>query len=158
MEQTTFKMQISYGAEKMCALQRYMKDDSELRFGVESLLDALYQSQVPTEVREAIEKRNMAQSGEEPETLEQFVREHPNDVIQIMSPGGYVTIAPDRPLNELFVHAGERGTEVSVTWDELRGQTVENCNYDPADRSWSLLTIDPSLNQPAQAPGMQPQM
>ncbi|WP_444640757.1 hypothetical protein ACRQU7_10710 [Caproiciproducens sp. R1] len=154
MKQAAFKMQISYDAEKLCALQKYMKDESELRSGMESLLDTLYQSHVPAAVREVIDKRNMAQSGEEPETLEQFVREHPNDVIQIMSPGGYVTIAPDRPLNELFAHAGERGTEIPVTWEELRGQTVESCHYHPADRSWNLLTVDPSLNQPVQAPEM----
>lgn len=158
MKQAAFKMQISYDAEKLCALQRYMKDESELRSGMESLLDALYQYNVPTEVREAIDKRSMVQSEEKPETLEQFVREHPNDVIQIMSPCGYVTIAPDRPLSELFAHAGERGTEIPVTWEKLREQTVENCNYDPAGRSWNLLTDDPSLNQPTQAPGMQPQM
>lgn len=33
----------------------------------------------------------------EPMTLEQFRQKHPNDVIQIMSPGGYVTLPPDRP-------------------------------------------------------------
>ena len=151
-------MQISYDDEKMCALQKYMKDESELRSGVESLLKALYQTHVPAGVRETIDRRNMAQSEKEPETLEQFVREHPNDMIQIMSPGGFVTIAPNRPLNELFAHAGERGTEISVTWEELKGQTVGNCHYDPADRSWNLLTYDYSLNPPVQSPGMQPQI
>jgi hypothetical protein len=111
---------------------------------------------VPPEVREDIERRNIiAQSEQEPETLEQFVQEHPDDMIQIMSPGGYVTIAPGRPLSDLFANAGERGTEIPVTWDELKGQTVENCNYDPADRNWNLLTDDPSLNQLTQAPEMQ---
>lgn len=154
MKETSFNLQISYDDEKLCALRKYMKDDSELRAGIEALLDSAYRSRVPAEVRADINRRNQAAITEEPMTLEQFVREHPDDTFQIMSPGGYVTISPDRPLEKLLAHAGERGTEMAVTWEELKDQVVENCHYDPSDRSWRLLTDDPALNDPIQSPGM----
>ena len=40
--------------------------------------------------------------------------QHPNDKIQIMSPVGYVTISPKRPLTGLFAHEGVRGTEIPI--------------------------------------------
>ncbi|HEY9161015.1 MAG TPA: hypothetical protein VIS94_08020 [Desulfomonilia bacterium] len=90
----------------------------------------------------------------EPMTLEQFRLEHPNDVIVIMSPGGYVTISPDRPLDQLYAHAGVRGTEIPVSWEELKDQTVESCNFNEADGNWYLLTAEPSLDCPTQTIGM----
>lgn len=90
----------------------------------------------------------------EPITLEQFVQEHPNDVIYIMSPGGYVTISPTKPLNELYAHAGVRGTELPIPWEELKDQVVENSNFNEFDGYWYLLTVEPSLNNPIQAPEM----
>lgn len=158
MNETSFKMQIWYDAKKLCTLQRYMKDESALRAGVESLLDALYQSQVPAEVREAVDRRNAAQTVERRETLGQFVREHPDDVVRVMSPNGYVTISPDQPPDKLFAHAGVSGTETPIAWEELKDQVVENLHYDPAGRNWRLLTDCPSQDSQAQAPGMRPQM
>lgn len=90
----------------------------------------------------------------DPMTLEQFRLEHPNDVIQIMSPGGYVTLSPDRSLDELFAHAGVRGTEIPIPWEELKDQIVENCNFNEVDGNWYLLTVEPSLDCPTQTIGM----
>lgn len=90
----------------------------------------------------------------EPMTLEQFWREHPNDVIQIMSPGGYVTLSPNRPPDQLSAHAGVRGTEMPISWDELKDQVIQNCSFDQADESWYLFTVEPSLDCPTQTLGM----
>lgn len=87
-------------------------------------------------------------------TLEQFVQEHPNDMIQIMSPGGYVTIGPDREFEKLIAHAGFRGTEIPIPWEELKDQIVESCNFNETDRNWYLLTAEPSLDCPTQTIGM----
>ncbi len=87
-------------------------------------------------------------------TLEQFRLEHPNDVIQIMSPGGYVTLAPGRPLDELHAHAGVRGTEVPIPWEEIKDQIVESCNFSESDGNWYLLTAEPPLDSPAQTLSM----
>jgi len=90
----------------------------------------------------------------EPMTLEQFRHDHPNDVIRIMSPGGFVTLSPNRPLDQLSAHAGVRGTEIPVSWEELKDQIVQNCNFNQADGNWYLLTVEPSLDCPLQAPSM----
>jgi hypothetical protein len=90
----------------------------------------------------------------EPMTLEQFRQEHPNDVIQIMSPGGYVTLPPDSPMDQLTAHAGERGTEIPVLWEELKDQIVESCNFNEVDHNWYLLTAEPTLDCPTQTIGM----
>jgi len=90
----------------------------------------------------------------EPMTLEQFRQEHPNDVIQIMSPGGYVTLPPDRPLDQIYAHAGVSGTEIPVSWAELKDHIVESCNFNEADGNWYLLTAEPSLDCPMQTIGM----
>mgnify|MGYP000291887348 CR=1 FL=1 len=74
--------------------------------------------------------------------------------IEIMSPVGYVTLSPDRPLDELFAHAGVRGTEIPISWEELKDQIVESCNYNEADGNWYLLTAESTLNYPAQTIGM----
>ncbi len=87
-------------------------------------------------------------------TLEQFVQEHPKDMIQIMSPGGYVAIGPDRLFDKLFAHAGVRGTEMPISWEELRNQIIENCNFNENDGNWYLLTSEPSQDYPIQAPEM----
>ncbi len=79
-------------------------------------------------------------------TLEQFRLEHPNDVIQIMSPGGYVTLVPDSPLDDLHAHAGVGGTEIPIPWEELKDQVVEKCNFNEAEGNWYLLTAALSLN------------
>lgn len=83
-------------------------------------------------------------------TLEQFRLEHPNDVIQIMSSGGYVTLSPNRPLDELVAHAGVRGTEIPIPWEELKNQIVERCNFNESDGNWYLLTAEPSMGYPTQ--------
>ena len=87
-------------------------------------------------------------------TLEQFVQEHPNEVIHIMSPGGYISLVPGTPLDNLYAHAGVRGTELPIQWEELKDQVVENCNFSESDGYWYLLTVEPSLNNPIQAPEM----
>lgn len=87
-------------------------------------------------------------------TLEQFRLEHPNEVIQIMSPGGYVTLSPDIPLDQLQAHAGVRGTEIPIPWEELKDQIVESRNFNEADGNWYLLTAEPSLDCPTQTIGM----
>jgi hypothetical protein len=83
-------------------------------------------------------------------TLEQFWLEHPSDVIQIMSPGGYVTLPPNRPLEELVAHAGVWGTEIPILWEELKDQIVERCNFNESDGNWYLLTAEPSMDNPPQ--------
>jgi hypothetical protein len=90
-------------------------------------------------------------------TLEQFVQEHHDQVIEIMSPGGYVTIRPDRPMDELFAHAGVSGTEIPITWDELKEQVVnlaEHCNYSESDERWYLLSEVPSQERLTEGPEM----
>ncbi|AEY67560.1 hypothetical protein [Clostridium sp. BNL1100] len=87
-------------------------------------------------------------------TLEQFVQEHPDQVIEIMSPGGYVTIHPAISRDKLYAHAGVSGTEMPISWDELKEQVVEdkNCNYSERDGRWYLLSEMPSQDGPEQAP------
>lgn len=87
-------------------------------------------------------------------TLEQFRLEHPEDIIQIMSPVGYVTLFPERSLDELLAHAGVRGTEISISWDELKNQVVDSCNFNETDGNWYLLTSEPTLDCPTQIMGM----
>lgn len=51
-------LQIQYGAEKLSALQRYMKKkDADLPAELEETLDRLYEKYVPNAVREYIEGR-----------------------------------------------------------------------------------------------------
>lgn len=88
-------------------------------------------------------------------TLEQFIQEHPGTEIEIMSPGGYVTIRPDKPLDKLSAHAGVSGSDRAVGWEELREQVVENCNFNKSQGRWYLLTGEPAQDCPVQAPQMQ---
>ena len=55
MKQST--VQIRYDAEKLRVLRQYVKDEAELQAGLESLLQALYETHVPAEVRENIDGR-----------------------------------------------------------------------------------------------------
>ena len=89
-------------------------------------------------------------------TLEQFIKEHPDQIIEIMSPGGYVTIRPDRPLDKLFAHAGVSGTETAMPWDELKEQVVEeeHCNFNERDGRWYLLSEMPSQECLTEGPEM----
>lgn len=50
-------VQIQYDAEKLRVLRQYAKDEAELKAGLESLLQALYETHVPAEVRENIDRR-----------------------------------------------------------------------------------------------------
>ncbi|MGE5614271.1 MAG: DUF6103 family protein [Bacillota bacterium] len=56
MKQST--IQIRYDAEKLRILRQYIKDEAELKAGLESLIQALYETHVPAEVRETIDGRN----------------------------------------------------------------------------------------------------
>jgi hypothetical protein len=56
MKKTTVK--ISFEAEKLHAIHRYMKDEAELQAELDALLQALYEKHVPTPVREYIESRD----------------------------------------------------------------------------------------------------
>ncbi|MCG9967470.1 DUF6103 family protein [Pelotomaculum terephthalicicum JT] len=56
MKQST--VQIRYDAEKLRVLRQYIKDETELQAGLESLLQSLYETYVPAEVRETIDGRN----------------------------------------------------------------------------------------------------
>lgn len=78
---------------------------------------------------------------EEIMTLETFRQEHSNDVIRIMSPGGYVIITPDISLEQLYAHPGERGLEIPIAWEELKDQIVHSSTYDQTDKCWDLLTV-----------------
>ena len=78
-------------------------------------------------------------------TLEQFVKDHPNDSIQIMSPGGYVSIDPDKPKSELFAHAGFPGSEIPISWDELKNQIITENNFNEVDNRWYMITDRPSM-------------
>lgn len=49
---------IRYDAEKLRVLRQYIKDEAELQADLESLLQALYETHVPAEVRENIDGRN----------------------------------------------------------------------------------------------------
>lgn len=80
--------------------------------------------------------------------------QHPNDKIQIISPGGYVTISPKRLLTGLFAHAGVRGTEIPIILKELKEQVVENCNYNESEGTWYLLTDVLYQDSQVQAPEM----
>lgn len=48
---------IQYDAEKLCVLQKYLKDEAVLPAELESQLQALYEQHVPAEVRESIDRR-----------------------------------------------------------------------------------------------------
>lgn len=84
-------------------------------------------------------------------TLEQFIQEHSNTTIRIMSPGGYVTIPPNRQTDRLVAHAGVSGTEMPVHWEELREQMVESCNYNEAGAADACYTKSGNTLKPCRA-------
>jgi len=50
-------IQIQYDTEKLCVLRKYMKDEAELKAGLESFLQNLYEKHVPTEVRDTVDRK-----------------------------------------------------------------------------------------------------
>lgn len=75
-------------------------------------------------------------------TLGEFVSNHSNDIIEIMTPCGYTVIQPNMDLSKLFVHAGTRETKTPIAWDELKSQVVEseNCSFDEVNKKWYLIS------------------
>lgn len=61
MKKTT--VQISFEAEKLRAIQQYMKDETELQTELDTLLQTLYEKHVPAPVREYIESRDKSVKG-----------------------------------------------------------------------------------------------
>ncbi|MDI6813949.1 MAG: DUF6103 family protein [Desulfitobacteriaceae bacterium] len=51
-------VQISFEAEKLRAIHKYMKDETELQAELDTLLQTLYEKHVPAPVREYIEGRD----------------------------------------------------------------------------------------------------
>ncbi|EQB21858.1 hypothetical protein UNSWDHB_788 [Dehalobacter sp. UNSWDHB] len=56
MKKTT--VQISFEAEKLRAINQYMKDETELQTELDTVLQELYEKHVPAPVREYIESRD----------------------------------------------------------------------------------------------------
>ena len=51
-------VRISFEAEKLRAINQYMKDETELQTELDTVLQALYEKHVPAPVREYIESRD----------------------------------------------------------------------------------------------------
>ena len=51
-------VQISFEAEKLRAINQYMKDETELQTELDTVLQELYEKHVPAPVREYIESRD----------------------------------------------------------------------------------------------------
>lgn len=79
-------------------------------------------------------------------TVEDFVNHHRGNHIEIMSPGGFVNIGPNADLEKLSAHAGVSGTEMGVSWDELKDQIIkpEHCNFNVKENKWYVLSEHPS--------------
>lgn len=56
MKKTT--VQITFEAEKLRAINQYMKDETKLQAELDTLMQALYEKHVPAPVREYIESRD----------------------------------------------------------------------------------------------------
>ena len=56
-------VQISFEAEKLRAINQYMKDETELQTELDTVLQALYEKHVPVPVREYIESRDTGGMG-----------------------------------------------------------------------------------------------
>ncbi len=50
-------VQIQYDSEKLSILKRYIKNETELTMGLEAYLQTLYEQNVPTEIRKAIDRK-----------------------------------------------------------------------------------------------------
>lgn len=56
MKKTT--VQITFEADKLRAINQYMKDETELQAELDTLMQALYEKHVPAPVREYIQSRD----------------------------------------------------------------------------------------------------
>ena len=82
--------------------------------------------------------------------MREFFKKHPDDNIQIMTPGGYVSLTPDftKALlsgDSVRGHLGDPAYSVEIHADELLDQVVFNSNY--RKHVWHLLSAEPKLDE-----------
>ena len=76
-------------------------------------------------------------------TVKEFITQHPNADLYMMTPGGYVHLTPESSQALLegkstSGHPGYPEMAVEIDAEELLPQTVHSINF--SDESWHLLT------------------
>ena len=89
--------------------------------------------------------------GNEPLTVRDFLIKHPEDNIEMMTPGGYVYLTPERTKalfsgNSVKGHPGDSAYSMEIPANELLDQFVVEANY--MEHTWHLLTdYEPELDE-----------
>lgn len=76
-------------------------------------------------------------------SLENFIKEHKNDKIEILSPSGYINIMPGQ--TEFHAHNGHSG--IPISFDEIKNEviSVKDINYDNENGTWYVISKPQSV-------------
>ncbi len=74
-------------------------------------------------------------------SLENFIKEHKNDKIEVLSPSGYINIIPGQ--TEFHAHNGHSG--IPISFDEIKNEVinVKDMNYD--NGTWYVISKPQSI-------------
>jgi hypothetical protein len=102
------------------------------------------------EIYELDEEYIVKGNDNEPLTVREFLKKHPDDNIQMMTPGGYVSLTPalTKALlsrDSVREHPGDPAYSVEIHADELLDQCVLNSNY--SKHVWHLLAAEPEFDE-----------
>ena len=97
-------------------------------------------------------------------TVGEFLQDHPDATVQLMTPGGYCTVTPKNSRAilegaELTAHAGVSGTNRVMPAEELLKQIVCQMQQDSTDQNTFHLLTDwqaqeaPEADMPVQTLG-----
>ncbi|OCN02923.1 hypothetical protein A7X67_12310 [Clostridium sp. W14A] len=86
---------------------------------------------------------NVEPSGTQPVTVREFIERHPNAAFDMMTPGGFVYLTPDRAESLLDGrsvkgHPGEIEYAHEIPAEELLNQEVVRANFNGTE--WKLLS------------------
>lgn len=91
--------------------------------------------------KETKEKKQL--NGNEYVSLENFIKEHENDKIEVLSPNGYINIMPGQ--TEFHAHNGHSG--IPISFDEIKNEVinVKDMNYDNENGTWYVISKPQSI-------------
>jgi len=77
-------------------------------------------------------------------TVREFIERHPCTNLEIMSPGGYVCLTPEKAQmllssQSIMGNAGHPDYVMDVTADEILNQKVSDANF--SDGTWYMLSV-----------------
>lgn len=77
-------------------------------------------------------------------TVREFIERHPCTNLEIMSPGGYVCLTPEKAqmllsCQSIMGNAGHPDYALEVTADEILNQKVSDANF--SDGTWYMLSV-----------------